>query len=373
LFLVAAKPEPRAPVHRYRRSPALVFYWTSDRLTAFDAICSRRVHLPGEMLACLDLLSSWQSAAALRRRAPDLGSIASIEGLMRVMHAMGLVRRDDDAAEWPWASWSPEASFFHFGTRGGVYPDDKRAHDRRLRRKARTDPPPEPTKAIRGRRIALVPAEDLGELSSALLDRRTWRNFDPTPVRLEDLSTLLRLTWGVQKWRHVKGQGPIVLKTSPSGGARHSIEAYVLARNVKGLKSGAYHYDAARHQLVDLKRRVSARLIVRLLAKQHYYGPASAVVVMSAVFARAMWRYPSNRAYRSLLIEAGHLAQTFCLVATARRLAPFCTMAFDDQQVEDLLRIGGPSESAIYVVGVAQRSSAHRDHPGRLPPEKSVE
>jgi SagB-type dehydrogenase family enzyme len=78
-----------------------------------------------------------------------------------------------------------------------------------------------------------------------------------------------------------------------------------------------------------------------------------------------MWRYPSNRAYRSLLIEAGHLAQTFCLVATARGLAPFCTMAFDDEAVEQVLGVEGTNESAMYVVGVGQRSLRHADAPGR--------
>ena len=332
------------------------------------------------MAACLDLLSNWTSAAALRRRAPDLGAVEAIDGLLRVMHAMGLVQREGDPGkgsppqgtkgsppqEWAWAGWSPEAAFFHFGTRGGSYPDDKLAHDRALRKKARTDPPPAPTKTTRGKRIALAPAEDLGDLSAALLDRRTWRNFDPAPVTLDDLATLLRLTWGVQKRAHVRGQGPIVLKTSPSGGARHSIEAYVLARNVRGLPAGAYHYDAARHQLVDLRRRVSSRLITRLLAKQHYYGPAAAVIVMTAVFERAMWRYPFNRAYRSLLIEAGHLGQTFCLAATAKRLAPFCTMAFYDEKVEELLGLDGRQDSALYVVGVGSRSARHAATPGKF-------
>lgn len=353
-------------MHRYRRSPALVLYWAGGRLISFDPVHARRLHLPGDLASFLGRLSAWTSAAALGRHEPGLGAVEAIAGLLEALHAMGLVQREDETVHWPWAQWSPEAAFFHFGTRGGTYPDDKLAHDRALRKKARTDPPPAPTKSTRGRRLALTAAEDLGDLSLALLERRTWRNFDPAPVTLPDLSTLLKLTWGVQHWRRVKGQGPIVLKTSPSGGARHAIEAYVLARNVRGLKAGAYHYDAARHQLVDLEQRVSSRLITRLLGKQYYYGPAAAVVVMTAVFARAMWRYPFNRAYRSLLIEAGHLGQTFCLAATAKGLAPFCTMAFHDADVERVLRVDGAAESALYVVGVGARSARHANAPGRF-------
>ena len=68
---------------------------------------------------------------------------------------------------------------------------------------------------------------------------------------------------------------------------------------------------------------------------------ASLVVFMSAVFARAQWRYPFARAYRTILAEAGHHAQSFCLLATALDLAPFCTMAFADSHVERWLGLDG--------------------------------
>jgi hypothetical protein len=91
---------------------------------------------------------------------------------------------------------------------------------------------------MRGPRLPLPPPRDLDGWSSTLRDRRTWRNFSSSPIALDDLATLLQLTWGVQKWGSVTGQGRIALKTSPSGGARHSIEAYVLARNVRGTCRG---------------------------------------------------------------------------------------------------------------------------------------
>ena len=147
----------------------------------------------------------------------------------------------------------------------------------------------------------------------------------------------------------------MALKTSPSGGARHPAEAYVIALNVSGLNSGAFHYDAAAHHLTDLRRRVDAKEVVRVLAGQSYFADASALVVMSAIFARSMWRYSSSRAYRVLLADAGHLAQTFCLVATALRLAPFSTMAFDDDALDALLGLDGVNETAMYVVGVGTR------------------
>ncbi len=55
---------------------------------------------------------------------------------------------------------------------------------------------------------------------------------------------------------------------------------------------------------------------------------------MTAVLARVTWRYRFSRAYRVILLEAGHFGQTFCLVATWLGLAPFCTAAFDDEKIE---------------------------------------
>jgi len=73
---------------------------------------------------------------------------------------------------------------------------------------------------------------------------------------------------------------------------------------------------------------------------------------MTAVFARTMWKYPKSRAYRVVLLDAGHLCQTFCLVATWLGLAPFCTAALQDTLIEKDLGIDGIRESVLYVAGV---------------------
>jgi SagB-type dehydrogenase family enzyme len=76
---------------------------------------------------------------------------------------------------------------------------------------------------------------------------------------------------------------------------------------------------------------------------------------MTAVFARTQWKYPASRAYRVVLIDAGHICQTFCLVATWLGLAPFCTMALADSKIEYDLGIDGVTESIIYAAGVGTR------------------
>jgi SagB-type dehydrogenase family enzyme len=351
---------------RYRRSPALTVSWGRDGLVGLDCRTGIRVQLAPEVVALLDAVPEWITASGLAQAHPELGSVAEVRRLLEALCARRLVEREDCGEPWLWAEWTPEAAAYHFGTRGGVYPDDPTANDRRLRIKARRDPQPRPTSTRNGRRVALAPPSSMAGLSPVLLARRTWRNFGPAAVPLADLSTLLQLTWGVQKWGVVRGQGRVALKTSPSGGARHPIEAYVLAVNVEGLAPAVYHYDAARHELAAVRPGLSRDEVVRLLGKQYYFGGAGAVMVMAAVFERSMWRYPSSRVYRAIQIEAGHLGQTFCLVATELNLAPFTTIAFQDPELDAVIDVDGVHQGSVYVVGVGTRPPDFTGRPGRI-------
>jgi SagB-type dehydrogenase family enzyme len=128
-----------------------------------------------------------------------------------------------------------------------------------------------------------------------------------------------------------------------------------MALRVTDLPRGIYHYAAGDHQLERIRAGASREEAVRCLAKQDWWRNAAAVVFMTAVFARPQWRYPFSRAYRAVLIEAGHLCQTFCLVATWLGLAPFCSMALPDSRVERLLGVDGVTESVLYAAGAGVR------------------
>ena len=78
------------------------------------------------------------------------------------------------------------------------------------------------------------------------------------------------------------------------------------------------------------------------------------MVFFTSVFARILWRYPYARAYRAALIEAGHVCQSFLLVATSLGLAPFSVMALADSVIEDDLGIDGIQESVLYAAGIGR-------------------
>lgn len=352
---------------RYRRAPGLVIYWAGSQAVCFTGRDAQRLPITFEAAALLDQLSDWMTVDQLADRLGAREDAAAVQQTIDLLLTLAMVEREDAQSTGDWMEWTPEASFFHFATKNGVFPEDLSIRDRQLAEKARHHPPPAPTKQVAGARLSLdtVPI-DCADLASTLKTRRTWRRFSARPVPAGALGAVLGTTFGVQRRGQVKDQGPVIVRTSPSAGSRHSIEAYLLAWNVDGLAPGAYHYDSATRELVDLGRPLSSAEIAPLIAHQTYFARAAALVVMCPVFARTMWRYPQSRAYRTILIDAGHLGQTFCLVATALGLAPFTTMAFSESGLEELLGLDGVSECPIYIAGVGMPDPAAEGAPGKI-------
>jgi len=257
----------------------------------------------------------------------------------------------DDLLDSSWEPWLP-AGGYHFLTKDAPYLKGGLS----IAQKRRTMPgTPQPLKfkTIEGaERIALPPSDSKRDsFFQTLHARRTRRTFSPAPASLASISQLLRTTWGVQGFIKTKAFGSLPLKTSPSGGARHPIEVYVMALRVKGLDPGLYHYDARGHALERISSAATARKARAYCADQPYAARAAALFIMTAIFARSMWKYRHPRAYRVVLLDAGHLGQTFCLTATRLGLASFSTAALKDTLIERDLAIDGISESVIYVTG----------------------
>jgi SagB-type dehydrogenase family enzyme len=346
-------------VIRVRRAAALTLAWQDSALVAHNYASRRSAPVSPLIVDILDYCDEWRTLADV------FATFASTprQNLRQVLRllvtqkfldrATAVPRRDDDPLE-SWKVWGPAAAFFHFATKDGDY-EPAEVSQKRLAAKAMVEPAPPPTKSYgRGNRTPLPPINGVGDLEAVLRARRTWRRFSGAPIDPSTLATLLGLTWGVQEWANTT-TGPCALKTSPSGGARHPIEVYLFARHVSGIARGVYYYDPDTHELVLVKRGLTEKRLEAYLAGQSCYADAPAVFVMTAVFARTQWRYEFPRAYRVVLLDAGHLCQTFCLVATSLGLAPFCTAALADSRIERELDIDGVTESVVYACGVGHR------------------
>jgi len=344
----------RRPI-KVRRSPHLVAYWRGSSL--FICNYATRVTTEGTPVVCqlLDACDRWIAIDSIRERTNAGGSL--LAAIVERLVDLTLLERSDrpaDPRSTAMASldrWNPEAGFFHFATR-----DVRFSSPRERRRYARTadrTPMPRPVKRYSAAKTVGLPTPESSPFTDVLLARRTSRRYSSLPVTLGELSSLLAFSAGVQRWATTE-DGEVPLKTSPSGGARHPIECYVVARDVAGLEPAIYHYGSDRHVLERIGANVSIDRIKAYVPESAYFARGSAMVFFTAVFERQLWRYPYSRAYRASLIEAGHVCQTFLLTATSLGLASYCVMGLADTLIENDLGIDGITESVLYCAGVGR-------------------
>jgi SagB-type dehydrogenase family enzyme len=338
----------------------LVSYWDAETLIFENYATGTGATAAPITSEILNFFSDWRCAEDLFRHLPQY-SPSSLRVAIRQLVRHSLLQRSDrksnpiEQAMPSWTAWNPAAGFFHFTGRDLPFDANLVRMGRYMEGLTEEKAMPVPVKRYpRAARKKLLPAAQ-GDFPQVLTSRRTWRRFAKGKIGFADLSTLLGLTWGVREWVAVPPLGKFAVKTSPSGGALHPIEAYVIARDVEGISPGIYHYDATGHGLELLRRGMTRDRMSDYVMGQRWFSDAAAFVVMTAVFTRTQWKYRYPRAYRVVLAETGHLCQTFCLTATWLGLAPFCTMAIADSKIDRDLGIDSVTEGALYVAGVGKK------------------
>ena len=352
-------PSPR----RLRRAAAIVSYWRGSELIFENYRIHSAVSASPIVASLLHCFSEWRTPAQACSRMSEFTPGSVMSSLRQLVRQGFLVREGSAAARADaklldsWSPWLPAGGLLHFSTKDLPYVSDLGESRRAFLAHARREPAPPAVKHYpRATRVELPSPNTKGEFPQVLLARRTWREFSERRLDLEDLSTVLWLTCGVQYWVKLPGSiGRVALKTSPSAGARHPLEAYVAALRVRGLPPGLYHYSPEKHLLELIRIGCTSRNFASYLAGQSWYGSASALMFMTAIFRRNQWKYRDPAAYRTVVLDAGHMCQTFCLTATWLGLAPFCTMALADSKVEKALGLDGISESVVYAAGVGTR------------------
>lgn len=261
--------------------------------------------------------------------------------------------------------WQPLSAVAHaFSRWTGVDADEasERTGMRTVRDMVeRLGTPPSHSHAVSAaaKRIPLAPAHR--SALDDLLDRRvTCRNFDALrPVPLPLMSSLLQRVFGARGSIEPAPGATVVKKTSPSGGGLHATEAYLLVRNVEGLAAGLYHYHAADHALepIDL---ASAETVgehaLRFVAGQHWFAGAPVQVILAPRFRRSFWKYRNHaKAYRALILDAGHLSQTLYLTATEFGMGAFITSAINEIEIERAFGLDPLEEGPLAVCGFGWR------------------
>ncbi len=195
-----------------------------------------------------------------------------------------------------------------------------------------------------------IPAIDL---RSAIEQRQTVRSYSPQQLSLEELAFLLWCTQGVKKIT----ARPVTKRTVPSAGARHAIETYLLCNRVEGLTPGLYRYAAIEHALleVDLDTEVNERL-TQASGDQDQVRTSAVTFTWAAVVERMYWRY-SDRGYRYLHLDVGHVCQNLYLAAEAIGCGVCAIAAYDDDAVNAVLGIDSEEMFAIYMASLGKKQA----------------
>ncbi len=189
------------------------------------------------------------------------------------------------------------------------------------------------------------------ELRFAIESRRSIREYARDPFTLQDLAYLLWCTQGILE-RH---EPYATFRNVPSAGGRHAFETYLLINRVNDLEPGLYRYLAFTHRLMVLKvgSDIADRLMEACL-KQSIVKKSAVTFIWSCVIYRMAWRY-SERAYRLVHLDAGHVCQNLYLAAEQIDCGVCAIGAFDDEIMAALLGIDGAEEFAIYCATVGKR------------------
>lgn len=261
--------------------------------------------------------------------------------------------------------WWPLAVLMQvFGRWSGVDVSDDYARNGvpTLARKLELDgAPPAATIEVRpGEPKVLLPKPRKGGLDELLSRRTTCRNFSEIAVPIAELGDLLHRVFGAQATQ-VLAPGAVALKkNSPSGGALHPIEAYVLVQRVDGLPCGTYHYHPVDHALVPMQNMPAteaADAARRLVAGQAWFAAAPILILMAARFDRSFWKYRNHaKAWKVIQLDAGHLSQVLYLTATERGYGAFVTGAINDTSAEELFELDGVVQGPVAVCGFGTRA-----------------
>ena len=229
-----------------------------------------------------------------------------------------------------------------------------------------------------------LPRIDRDEFDALLDTRATCRNFDTDAVvPLATFSQLMARVFGARGLGHPAPGFDVFKRTSPSGGALHPTECWLIVQRVEGVAPGLYRYRIDSHALEPVmpgiappqsgdvgtqllgeisprawtaeELRAFARIAV---AGQEFFADAPVLCALAPRFHRNFWKYRNHsKAYRVTVLDVGHLSQTLQLCATQAGLGPFVTGAINEVDLERAFSLTGYVESPLAVCGFGLRAN----------------
>jgi len=169
-------------------------------------------------------------------------------------------------------------------------------------------------------------------LEESLARRRSVREFQGRDLSWDDIGQLL---WACQGVTDPQG-----FRTAPSAGALYPLDAFVIT------SSGVYRYHPEQHEVRRMADRDVRDRIRKAALDQDALG-APCIIAIAGVRQRTARKY-GERAWRYVVLEAGHAAENLLLQAIALGLCAVPIGAFDDDAVRRVL--DAPADDEILLL-----------------------
>ena len=266
--------------------------------------------------------------------------------------------------EWGWDTLS---KIFHIGTQNVYISSNEKNEQNRvqnyLEKSQRFLDVALPFFSERGGLTVELPSPAFNSLDqvpllTALKNRKTCRNFSGQYLTLEDLSTLLFLSFGLihgNSWSEPNENNLKIIgmrKSSPASGGLHAEEVYISVYRVLNLPQGIYHYRPQDHKLTMISEGDFEEKIITINYEQDYSRGLSCGFYLTSRLDKIWKKYKHSRALKPALLDLGHVSQTFLLIATALNMQTWMTAAFEEKEVSSILQLESIKESPFLFLGV---------------------
>jgi SagB-type dehydrogenase family enzyme len=257
----------------------------------------------------------------------------------------------DGASWWEELGWR-EARVFHEATRdypfvqmdqpGAFARDAHRMDEYHAQERA-----PRPYQEVDADLVLELPGLKAGESPDEQLERMTVADRRSQA----GVGLLLDVCFGERGQLTFAGGQMCLLKSTPSGGARHPTEVFLAAFDLPEIPAGIYHYGVEHHRLERVRagqhRDAFGHATFDLFTK--YETPPAAALVFTSLVERAMWRYREPRSFRAILVDVGHAVMAYRSVARALGFRTYAFQKMRDSEVGELIGVDRFAQPPLYV------------------------
>ncbi|MBI2049598.1 SagB/ThcOx family dehydrogenase [Candidatus Roizmanbacteria bacterium] len=199
-------------------------------------------------------------------------------------------------------------------------------------------------------KIKVLTKSKISDLSNIIKKRKSVRSFSGRKISQNQIFHLLLGSCGLIKEGKDINQSR---RPYPSAGARYPLEVYAIILNCKEIKKGLYHYNVKENSLELLLEENLNKWLIETTGGEKWIANAGVVFIITGVLDRTRIKY-GDRGYRYTLIEAGHVGQNICLLATELGLGCCSLGGFIDYKVNNLLDIDLQKEVSLYLIAIGR-------------------